>query len=102
MNDLSKTTVQTSLAHGKFPRFDARFEGHVPFNKRRWEVEKSTASLAVVDCADGGMNKEGWLEIELTECTQAKENGPFQTRTISVYLHGDDRKALLAMLQGAE
>lgn len=101
MNNLSKTTCTVGLEHGKFPCFTAREEGHVPFNKRRWEIEKSTASLKVVDCKDGGMDGDGWLEFNLSETTQAKENGPFQTRTISLYLHGDDRRKFIAMLQGA-
>lgn len=80
--------------------FVAADEEHTPYNKRRWEVESSRCSLEIEDCEGGGMDKSGWVRVELQETTQAKPGGPFQQRTISIELHGEDRKELIRYLGG--
>lgn len=42
----------------------------------------------------------GWVRVELRETTQAKPGGPFQQRTISIHLRGEDRKELIRYLGG--
>lgn len=82
------------------PTFVARNDDHVPFNKKRWEVNDCSATLKVVDY-DGksASNPKAWLDIQLDE-TQVYENGRSQTRTITFCLDGDGRRQLIEMLGG--
>ena len=92
--------IRTS--HGGLPALHVRDDKNTPYNKRPGQVAKSTLLLDVTDYnGDQLVRPEGWTEIRLEEITQSKAGGPFQTRTISVILHGDQRQALIDLLNGA-
>lgn len=93
-----KTEIVVDLEARPGPKFVHRDLGHVPFNKRRYDIKRSTAELTIVDCPTGPSDGEPWMEINLCETTQTTEGGPFQSRTISTHLHGEDRVALLKMI----
>lgn len=92
-----KTEFSVALDHRPGPKFEHFDYTNAPFNKTRWQIEKSTAHLTVVDC-DGPKDEEPWIHVEVCETTQVTERGPFQSRTISSTLKGDDRAALMMML----
>jgi hypothetical protein len=71
---------------------------HIPSNKRAWEVHKCNARLAVADY-DGTLaaNRKPWTEITVEEY-ETYESGKSTTRSVTFYLHEDNRQALIDML----
>ena len=100
MNLRTVTTAVTTESEGARVKFTAEDKGHVPYNKRRWEVHSCLGRLTVEDY-DGSkpVNPGGWTSITLEE-HENYESGRSVSRTISFILHADERKALIQMLGG--
>ena len=101
-NSNEKTTMGVEVrSDGHAKKLTARMEGHVPFNKARWQVHRCTAILEIDDY-DGkkpDANKQPWMNIVLREFEEY-ESGRQRETTISVTLYDDDRKRLIEMLGG--
>jgi hypothetical protein len=74
-------------------------ENHLPYNKHYWQVHKAQSVLRVSDYDGTKPNNSNpaWTCFVLEE-TEHYESGRVQTRTISVTLTDESRKALLDML----
>ena len=70
-------------------------KNHVPYNKARHQVLQSTAIFEASRhiAAD-------WLDISLTETTQAMHGSPVRSRVISVKLNKEQAEALVALIRG--
>jgi hypothetical protein len=97
-NRKQEIAAHKQSADGRRHDLDIFESGHVPSNKRSWEVHQCNARLRVADY-DGTLevNREPWTEITIEEY-ETYESGRSVTRSISITLKDDMRRTLIDML----
>ena len=107
-NDNEGFKVEPRYGKGTRDAFKFRDHKHTPYNKRPGSVN-SSAYLIIEDEPEGANTDDktkttapvkGWLSISIEEVTTHGDRS--QSRTISVTLSHDARKALLAYLLATE
>lgn len=108
---MTKKTAFIGERHGanlddkplRLPAFFAYDPNHVPYNKRRGEVDSSNVRVIVMDYNGRKPDawKDAWTEIQLEETTKS-HSGTIQTRVISVTLDAEQRALLRAYLDERE
>lgn len=94
-----KQSISERIGQPDSPQQEIRIleTGHVPFNKRSWEVHECRAIVRVVDYDGSKPGAPAWTNITLTEL-ESYESGREIERNISVDLNAETRGAVLTML----